>query len=379
MSRHADVLVVGGGVIGCAVAWSLAREGVSVLVLEQREVAAEASGAAAGMLLPYGESAAPGVFQRWGCEALARYPALCDELREQSGIDPELERCGAYYLAGSAAERAALHERCAAFPDAGFEWLDARDAGAALPGLAPELRGALFSPSESHVRSPQLARAYAGAAESLGARIERGAAVRRVVRGPQGRVGVETRDGVRSAGAVVICAGAWGSDLVPDALPVEPVRGQIVSLENPSPPLRGMALRGSTYLVPKRDGRLVIGATEESVGFDRRVTPEGVEGLLADARRLFPGLSRTGFLGAWAGLRPATPDRLPVVGPLPDAPGLFVAGGHFRNGVLLSAVTGSLIAAQILGKSVSRELRAFRPERFEASSRGRQARPGALE
>ena len=379
MSRHADVVIVGGGVIGCAVAWSLAREGASVCMLEQRELAAEASGAAAGMLLPYGESRASSAFQRWGSEALDRFPALCDELRAASGVDPEFERSGALYVASDEAAEQELAAKRASFPHAGFEWLDATGARDLAPGLAPAVRAALWSPTESHVRSPQLARAYAAAAESLGTRIVRGVSARELVRRGDDVVGVASSAQTFSAAAVVVCAGAWASDLVPTVLPISPVRGQIVALDNPAPPLRTILLEGDTYLVPKRDGSLVLGATEEGVGFDRRVTPEGVQMLLEGARALVPSLARTGFRGAWAGLRPATPDRLPAVGPVAGAPGLFVAAGHFRNGVLLSPVTGALITAQIQGKSTSPALQAFLPGRFAATSGEPPVDLGAIE
>ena len=375
MSRSADVVVVGGGVIGCSVAWALAREGLSVRVIEQRELAAEASGAAAGMLLPYGESAGSSVFPRWACEALEAFPALCSELHERSGIDPELERCGALYLALDASSAAELEARRTAFPDAALESLDASTARDAAPGLSDAVRAALWSPREAHVRSPQLARAYAGAAESLGASILRGVSARALVRDADRVCGVATSTGHIAAGAVVVCAGAWAPELVTQPLPVTPVRGQIVALDNPAPPLRSIVMAGATYLIPKRDGSLVLGATEEHVGFDRRVTPGGVGELLEAGCALLPRLRATGFRGAWAGLRPATPDGLPAVGAVADAPGLFVAAGHFRNGVLLSPVTGALIAAQVLGKSPPPELEAVSPSRFAPSSRGRPTRP----
>ncbi len=364
MTRRADVVVVGGGVIGCAVAWALARDGASVTLLEQRELACEASGAAAGMLLPYGESAGAGVFQRWGCEALARLPEVCAELRERSGVDPELEASGALYVARDAAAARALDARREAFPDGGLESLDAAAARDLVPRLAPEVRAALWSPREGHVRSPQLALAYAGTAEMLGAQVVRGATVHGLVREGERVCGVETSLGRRSSAAVVVCAGAWAPELVPMPLPIRPVRGQIVALDDASPRLRSILVEGATYLVPKRDGSLVLGATEEEAGYERRATPEGVAGLLAAGCSLVPDLGGTGFRGAWAGLRPATPDRLPAVGPVPGAPGLFVAAGHFRNGVLLSPVTGALIAAQVLGKSSPGWLEAFSPARF---------------
>lgn len=365
MSRHPDVVVVGGGVVGCAVAWFLAREGVSVGLLEREDLAAQASGAAAGMLLPYGENAGAGAFHEWGLRSLESFPSLCLELAERSGIDPELEVCGALYPATDADAELRLRGKQREWPDAGLEWLDARAAHDFEPALAAGLRGALYSPAEAHVRSPLLARAYAGAAEGLGARIERGAAATGLLRAGSGVCGVETSAGRRPAGAVVLCGGAWTPELL--ALPVEPVRGQIVSVDNPAPPLRRIVVGEAAYLVPKRDGSLVVGATEERVGFDCRVTAGGVAQLLRAAPELAPGIAGAGFRSAWAGLRPATPDGLPVIGVVPGCERLWVAAGHFRNGVLLSPATGRLVAEGVLGKPSAPVARLFRPERFGAA------------
>jgi glycine oxidase len=147
-------------------------------------------------------------------------------------------------------------------------------------------------------------------------------------------------------------------------LPIEPVRGQIVSLDAPSPAFAPIVWAGDTYLVPKRDGSLIVGATEERVGFDCRVTARGVCGLLASATALMPSLGRTSFRSAWAGLRPATPDGLPLIGAVPGVEGMWVAAGHHRNGVLLSPVTGELVADAVEGKGLPPDAAAFSPTRF---------------
>jgi glycine oxidase len=354
MSRHPDALVVGGGVIGCAVAFSLAREGLAVALLERGELAGEASGAAAGMLAPFGEGEAPAPFLPWALRALERLPALADELRELSGVDPEFRASGIVRLAFDPPREAALRRALAAHPDAGFVWLSAAEARELAPGLARDVAGALFSPREAHVRSPLLVRAYAEAAARLGARVECGVPAIGLLREGDRATGVETPAGPRPAGAVVLCtgsfsreAGRWcGLDL-----PVSPVRGQIVSLDAPSPPFAPILWEeGGVYLVPKADGSIVAGATSEHVGFDRRVTAEGVRALLAGAARVVPALAGATFRGAWAGLRPETPDGLPLIGPAPGLAGLVVAAGHYRNGVLLSPVTGALVADGLLGK-----------------------------
>jgi glycine oxidase len=367
MTRVPDVLVVGGGVIGCACAFTLAREGFAVTLLEREELARQASAAAAGMLLHFGEASAQGPFFAAAAASSALFPELCAELRERSGIDPEFERSGALYTAVTEAGERALREKVARFAAHGLAWLDPREARGREPGLGPELRGAAFSAAEGHVRSALLARAFAGAAAALGARAETGVAVTALLREGARVTGVATAAGARPAGAVVLCAGAWSTALLP-ALPVEPVHGQILALECTPPRVENMIASDEIYLVPRRDGTLSVGATVERTGFERRVTAGGVETLLAAAMRLLPALAEARFRDACAGLRPATPDRLPAIGPWPGLAGLLVAGGHYRNGVLLAPYTARLVADLLLGKPLPPEAAAFDPARFARSA-----------
>jgi glycine oxidase len=375
------VIVVGGGVVGCAVAWFLAREGVSVTLLERGEIAGEASGAAAGMLAPLieadPETASGRCFLRWGRRSLGLFPRLVEELCESAGVDPEYRTSGLLRVARDAAEAAALERHAARLAGIGalderddpdgleLAWLGPEEARAFEPQLAPGLAGALHSPREAHVRSPLLVRAYAQAAARRGALIESGAPVMGLVRERARVVGVESAEGRRSAGQVVLCAGSWTPGFAAGLgapLPVTPVRGQIVSLDAPDSPFSSIVWGGSTYLVPKLDGSVAVGATEEHVGFDCRVTAAGVRGLLDEAARLVPALADASFRSAWAGLRPETPDHLPLVGPVPTLDGLLVAAGHFRNGVLLSPATGEIVRDGVLGKGWAEP--AFLPERW---------------
>lgn len=364
MSGRPDALVVGGGVIGTACAWFLAREGLSVTLLERDDLASRASGAAAGMLLPFGEAEAEGPFLHWATRSLALFPELCSELHERSGIDPELERCGALHVAASEDTERALRAKAELFAAHGLEWLTAAELRALEPHVEPELRGAVFSPAESHVRSALLTRAFAAAAAELGARVERGVAATGLECEGSRVTGVGTEAGARSAGCVVLCAGAWSGPLAPFALPVEPVKGQILSLDAPTPAFRHVLVSPEVYLVPKRDGSVVAGATVEHTGFDCRVTAGGMAGLLQAATGLAPCLRDVGFRDGWAGLRPATPDGLPVIGRAPGLAGLIVAAGHFRNGVLLAPVTGRLVAELVQGKAPPERALAFAPDRF---------------
>ncbi|MEE8580739.1 MAG: glycine oxidase ThiO [Myxococcota bacterium] len=369
------MIVVGGGAVGGAVAYFLAREGLAVTLLERGELAGEASGAAAGMLAPIGEAmrgvpdVAARAVQHWGLQSLALFPSLCEELRERSGIDPEYEASGLLRVALSEAEVERLRATWAATPDCDLEWMQAADARAMVPGLTQEVRAALWSPREAHLRSPLLTRSLAGAAYQLGAKIEPGVPVVGLLREGDRVTGVRTARGERSSGAVVVCTGAFAGELGEWlgggwSPPVVPVRGQIVSLDAPRPPLPSIVWGEPAYLVPKRDGSLIVGATEEQVGFERRVTVDGLEALLRGAPRLMPALSRVGFRAGWAGLRPGSPDGLPGIGPVPGIESLWVAIGHFRNGVLLAPVTGRLVVSGLLGKALPAEAEVFDPARW---------------
>lgn len=366
MSRP-DAVVVGGGVVGCAVAWHLAREGLAVRLLERDALAGGASGAAAGMLTPLAEAAEGGPLLTWGLYSLERFPSLVEELRAGSGVDPELERAGVLRVAAEAADEEALRALVARHSGLGLGWLDAEALRAARPGLAPDLRGALLSPREAHLQSPLLVRAYAEAAARLGARIEPGVPVVGLLREGSRVVGCATPAERIHTGAVVLCGGVFSPHLLAAAgaerpLPVAPVRGQIVRVDAPGAGGGPIVWGARAYLVPKRDGSLVVGATEERVGFDRRVTAGGVRALLAAGEALLPALADAGFRGAWAGLRPTTPDHLPLVGPWPEASGLVLATGHHRAGVQLSPATGEIVRDGLLGKGWSEP--AFLPERL---------------
>jgi glycine oxidase len=369
VSRAPDALVVGGGVIGAAVAWSLARAGLAVRLVERGEIAGEASGAAAGMLAPIGEGAEAGPALSARLASFALFPELVEALREGSGLDPEYVASGCLRVAEHEDEARVLRAQAEQHAGFGLVWLPAAEVARAAPGVAPAVRahGALFSPRDAHVRSPLLARAFAAAAERLGARVETGIAVHGLLRDGERVCGVLSSAGTLASGLVVLCPGSFAAECAawigPGArLPIEPVRGQIVALELPPAMPRPIVWGHDAYLVPKLDGSLVVGATSERVGFDRRVTADGVATLLRAARALVPDVGGARFLGAWAGLRPDTPDHLPLVGAWPGTPGLVVAAGHYRNGVLLAPLTGRIVADGVLGKGWAEP--AFDPARF---------------
>jgi len=381
-----DVAIVGGGVIGCAIAWHLARAGARVTVVERGVVGAEASSAAAGMLAPLAEGITPGPFLDLLLASLARYPTLADTLREETGIDIELCTEGLLRLALTE-EQAATYQAALAWQQAcglPVRWLAADALRALAPAVTPVAVGAVLSTAEHHVNAAQLTTALAAAATRRGVTILEQTPARGLLRVGARVVGVQLADRALAAGHVVLAAGAWAGELggwLGLPLPVRPVRGQMVALR-PAAPLFAQTLYGPHgYLVPKRDGTVYVGATVEEAGFDCRVTAAGIAQLLELATRLAPALADATFVRAWAGLRPGSPDQRPILGPVPGLEGVSLAVGHFRNGILLAPITGELLAQHVLGQPTALPLDPFSLARFAVPTLGEQAgtqSPGAV-
>ena len=366
MSRgSADTLIVGGGLIGCALAGELARRGASVTVIERDEPGAEASGAAAGMLAPQAEARAPGPFFDLALESRALFPAWSRTLFEETGIDVGYRPMGLWQCAFDAATFQRDREAYGWQRERGLSIEDRPRAGLeeVLGGrLSPDVAGAVFFPNEGAVDARLLTRAAWLSAERRGVRFVTGSSVTRF-RVENGVCrGVETEAITFQAPCVVDAAGAWASFDPGVSVPVQPVRGQIVQVRVSGEPLSTLVCSDEVYLVPRADGSVLLGSTVEFVGFRKEVTAGAVQMLLASAARLVPSIAAARFVTAWAGLRPGTPDGLPVLGASPVA-GLFLATGHFRNGILLAPLTARLMADAIAGEP-ARELSAFSVERF---------------
>ncbi len=346
MIRGDSVLVVGGGVIGCAIARELAGRGVSTVVLERAEPGAEASSAAAGLVAPQAEGLPPGPLFDLAIASRSLYPALSEELASETGIDVGWRRKGILrcVLGGGADVSASVRVGFAVEP------VDRARILEITAGLAgPEVREGFFFPEDGIVDPRRLVRALADSARLRGVGFVTGTAARRFrVAGGRCR-GVDTDAGPIEADLVVDAAGAWAA-FDPDAAPVavEPVRGQIVDLRPEGPMLPSVLESEDAYLVPRDDGSLLVGSTEERVGFRKTVTAGAIALLIAAARRLAPSLETARFAGAWAGLRPGSADGLPILG-ASSLPGLYFATGHFRNGILLAPITGRLVADALTG------------------------------
>ena len=380
--RARDVIVVGAGIVGLSCAWRAAQRGLSVLVLERDRAGAGASGVAAGMLAPvteadFGEEALLAL----SLEGLEAWPPFAAELAERSGAATGHRRDGALVVAADRDDAEELRRLAAFQRSLGLEaeWLSGRECRRLEPGLSPRVPGGILAPCEGHVDPQATVEALVAALAAAGGELRAGTAVSGLVVEGDRVAGVETAEGIVPAEHVVVAAGAWSGRLPghPLAVPVRPVKGQILTLRRAAgaPPLADRLVRTPRcYLVPRADGRVVVGATMEERGFDRRVTAEGVFRLLEAAREVLPDVDELELVEARAGLRPGSPDNAPIIGP-GAIEGLVWATGHHRNGVLLAPLTAHAVAAILTVDEPPPAIAPFGPDRFG----GRPASPSAPE
>jgi glycine oxidase len=362
---RAEVVVVGGGVMGTACAWELARQGKSVLVLERSVPGAEASSAAAGILGARVEAHAPGPLAELSKKSRALYPAWVRALTAATGIDPEYRPCGVLKVAFGKSELTEL-ARGVAWQKPKPRTLSQRDLLKREPALSPRLRGGVAFDDDARVDPRVLFRALHIAAARSGVVFRSGAYVRRVVTRDERAVGVALDDGSTvEAEHVIVAAGSWtslveGLGIAPGA--VLPARGQIVELETPGPLLTSVVFGPRAYLVPRDDGRVLVGSTMEFVGYRREVTAAAVRDLLSAAIELVPALADANLQKSWSSFRPYTKDELPLIGPT-SIPRLLLASGHHRNGILLAPITAAIVGALVRGKRSPVPVAAFTPAR----------------
>jgi glycine oxidase len=360
-------------VVGLGIAWRLAARGAAVAVFDRGKAGAGASHAAAGMLAACCE-AEPGeeALVALGRESQARWPAFADELLRASGIDVELRREGTLVLALTADDQGEILHRLEFQRrlDLPLEWLSAADTRKREPHLAGKLAGALFSPQDHQVDNRKLVQALRIAAEAAGATIHEHRPVKEISVHSRKATGLVFEDGTAAeADIVVLAAGAWSrtiAGLPPDRRPpVRPVKGQMLALRmDPNAPLLDHVLWApGAYLVPRRDGRLIVGGTVEEKGFDDTITAGGVMALLDAAWRAVPAVEELPIAEIWVGHRPGSRDDAPILGPGP-LEGLFYATGHHRNGILLAPITADAMARLILDNVVDPAIRPFGLERF---------------
>jgi glycine oxidase len=362
MPTGQDVIVIGAGIIGCSVARELARRGAVVRMFEARTVGAGATQASAGILAPYIEANERGLLFELGIRSLDMYDAFIKAVSDESELEIEYRRCGTMEVATDAAAAAKMRDIAAG--DGGLQWLDPAAARGQEAALAASIEGALLAPMHGYVAVPSLMDALSWAALRHGVQIE---ALHRVtgIDAEYGGVTINTEDGTTwSAGHVVIAAGSWSGRLDVDDPAIEavrPVRGQLLRLHWRGAPLNHIVWGPDCYVVPWQDQTLLVGATVEDVGFDERTTAAGVRDLLDAVCELLPEAWRATFLEARAGLRPATPDGLPFLGPSRRSDRIVYATGHYRNGVLLAPLTAHVIAELIVAGKTDPAVDRLRP------------------
>jgi glycine oxidase len=369
MPRPPDIIVVGAGIVGCAVAYELARRGASVQIVEERAVGMGATHAAAGILAPHIEMSSPTAFLDLAIRSLNLFDDFIARTQADSGMSVLYRRTGTLQVATSEDGMRGLRNAAARLEaqHVVLGLLDAQTVIAEEPHLSHDVVGGLVVPLHGFVAAGDLIRALAGAARRHGAQVIEGSRVRRIV-AANGEVTVETDRGPLAGSAIVLAAGSWSGRIeiagLPARAPVRPIRGQLLRLSWKGPMLRRVVWSERCYLVPWDDGTLLVGATMENAGFDERTTVAGVRDLLEAACDIAPGAWTAGFVDARAGLRPATTDLLPIIGASRVLPNLMYATGHYRNGILLAPVTAALVADAMLDDRIDPALAAVSPQRF---------------
>ena len=373
MADSVDLAVVGGGVVGTAIAYFMARTGASCTLLEKGTVGSGASNAASGVLSPSpGESD----YGRLSRRSLDLFHELAPTLRDESGVDIELEECGEFVLALDEGDVIALQglRRQLTSLGADARWIESDDLLQMEPALNPAVVGAIYEPEVCRVNNQRISDALAGAARRHGAAIRQGVEVTGFLMDGGRVAGVNTGEGPVHAGNVVLAAGAWtglmdrwlygdDSPSVSGRPMVKPVRGVNLNLRPRHGSINSVIHGSWGLLVPRNDGSVIAGATVEEVGFDSRVTVGDVHAILGLGSALLPSLRDADLNWALAGLRPGSADDVPVIGPLPEHDNVFVASGHFRNGILLCLATGEAIAGMLDGNEQD-HLASFSPSRF---------------
>jgi glycine oxidase len=375
-AKSSDILIIGAGVIGLSIARALNKHGLkNILVVERGLAGAEASYAAAGMLAPQSEADCADDFFKFCRASNDLYPVFSQQLREETAVDIELDQSGTFYLAFTEKDVAEIRQR--------FEWqqltglpvelLTCSEVLKAEPNISPAVREALYFQQDTQVENRKLLAALQKYAELNGIDIRQHAEIKVLITDKDRVIGAISTSGEKFyADTTILATGAWTPliKLRETTVPiiVKPIRGQMICFDSrPQRLFKKVIYTPRGYVVPRSDGRLLVGATAEDKGFNKTVTDEGIERLRQTATEISPIFSGLEISDSWAGLRPASPDGLPILGKLLDIKGLIVATGHFRNGILLAPITAEIVAEMVAIGKKSEFFEIFGPQRFRAA------------
>lgn len=372
MEHITDVVIIGGGVIGCSIAYYLRKSGIDVTVLEQGEIGAQASSAAAGLLAPLGPLPGPGPFADLLLASFALFPSLVPELEDMSGIQLGYKQTGALRTVRNPKRVSNLQKRMEAWQPLGLEmhWLTGEEARQLEPLLTPDICAAIYAPEESQIKAPQVVKAFSKAASNLGAKIYKHKKVTGIQQEQCRVTGVQVSQAeIIACHHLIIATGAWSAQYEQwfnTVIPVSPLKGQIICFQQPSQPLRHILFGDAAYIAPGEDSMLV-GATKEDAGFDTQLTKEGITWLRDTAVKLIPTLDQSTIKTSWAGLRPKTPDMRPILGNMPGWKNVILATGHNSVGIILSPITGKTTAEFVSTGDKPEIIQPFSLERFTES------------
>ena len=374
---HQKIIIIGGGVIGLGIGWQLAKAGASVTIYERGEAGRAASWAAAGMLAPLAEAhTEESALLKLGCESLERYPQWVRELEADAEMSIGYRMEGTLIIGLEPDDTDQLRHLYTAQQDLGLdvEWLSGRAAREIEPVLSPRITAAIHCATDYQVDNRQMVTALQRAYQACGGVLHENSTTERIVIENGIATGIQTQDGFQAADMLILAAGCWSAQVegLPEMIvpPVRPVKGQMLALQMEegieiNSVIRTIRARypTSVYLVPRDDGRLIVGATSEEMGFDTRLTVGGVFELLRGAWEAVPGIYELPILETWAGLRPGSRDNAPILGETP-VENLIYATGHYRNGILLTPITAYEIAKLILTGETSETIAPFQLDRF---------------
>jgi glycine oxidase len=357
-----DCIVIGAGLIGMLTARELVNAGLQVTVLDRQQPGRESSWAGGGILsplYPWNYSDAVNVLASWSQQ---RYAELCEQLNDQSGVDPQWTKTG---LLVADIEEPDLLDRWQRRYGVELEMVTSEQICAIEPELGISVADAAWLPNIAQVRNPRLAQSLRTSLEQAGVEFRTECPAQSWVINDGKVSAVKTPEGNLSADTYIVASGAWSGELLAASnlqLPVEPVRGQMLLFNGPPGLVRTITLYNSRYVIPRRDGRVLVGSTLEHVGFDKRTTETARNDLQAAAYELIPALARHVIEQHWSGLRPGSPGGIPVIGPHPSLENLFVNAGHFRNGVVLGPASARLVADHVLQRDSELAAEPYLPE-----------------